>query len=182
MGSTLAKSKQQENGHVKINGDASPTGETVVAAATGGDCAAEAGKESPGDGIEPAPPAEGETKAETPKKKKKKILSFKTFKLGKMSFKRGRRGEAPVVVAAAAGQAEAAAGQVDEPRAEGQLDTGATDTKPGAPETEAAAAAVEEPSAGEERKVEGAAAAEGAPGPGPGSPETGSTDAARDHE
>ncbi|XP_032900708.1 MARCKS-related protein isoform X3 [Amblyraja radiata] len=177
MGSTLAKSKPkeqgktsgQENGHVKINGDTSPTkadGETVVATVVAGDvCAAEAGKESPGDGIVPAPAAEGEAKADTPKKKKKKALSFKKFKLGKLSFKRGRRGE--TAAAAAAGPAEAAAGEAvaaaaaDEPRAEGQpdTDTGATDTKPGGPE-------VEEPSAAE----------------GTASPESGSTDAARDQE
>lgn len=183
MGSTLAKSKPQEqgktsgqeNGHVKTNGDTSPTkadGETVVAAVgTGEVVAAEAGKESPGDGIEPAPAAEGEAKAATPKKKKKKSLSFKSFKLGKLSFKRGRRGET-----AAAGEAVAAAAAADEPRAETQPDTGDTDTKPGGPE-------VEEPSAAEGSKAAAAAAAvvveEAA---GAASPESGSTDAARDQE
>lgn len=71
-----------------------------------------------------------------------------------------------------------AAAAADEPRAETQPDTGDTDTKPGGPE-------VEEPSAAEESKAAAAAAAavvvveEAA---GAASPESGSTDAARDQE
>ncbi|XP_069751161.1 MARCKS-related protein 1-B [Narcine bancroftii] len=148
MGSTLAKPKApepgkqsgQENGHVKTNGDVSPSkadGDVATAPPADGTASASSMKETSGDAIEPAPPAEGEAAktqhTQTPKKKKKKkTLSFKSFKLGKMSFKKTKKTEAaesspveekaPVDTSAGGGEVEGKA--VEEKAAEVLQDQG----------------------------------------------------------
>ncbi|KAJ1178044.1 hypothetical protein NDU88_003293 [Pleurodeles waltl] len=103
----------EENGHVKTNGDLSPKADggdsTAVdngSAEPAADAKAEVGS---GDAIEPAP--EGEV-APAPTKevtKKKKRFSFKKpFKLGSISFRKGKK-EAPAAeVVASDDKAEAA--------------------------------------------------------------------------
>ncbi|XP_056412508.1 MARCKS-related protein [Hyla sarda] len=94
MGSTESKSQsadtaasktaeQQENGHVKANGDTLPktNGDTAAANGSAEPVTEEAGS---GETIEQAPPANGEAKPEEPpgKQAKKKRFSFKkNFKL-----------------------------------------------------------------------------------------------------
>ncbi|KAM3934018.1 MARCKS-related protein [Leptodactylus fuscus] len=106
MGSTESKSQsadtaaskteeQQENGHVKTNGDTVPKTNGDTAAANG---SAELVTEEAGSGeiIEQAPPANGETKPEEPpgKQAKKKRFSFK--KNFKLPFRKTKKDAAPV--------------------------------------------------------------------------------------
>ncbi|XP_073408085.1 MARCKS-related protein [Dendrobates tinctorius] len=124
MGSTESKSQsadtaaskaadQQENGHVKTNGDTLPKTNGDAAAANG---AAEPVTEEAGAGetIEQAPPTNGEAKPEEPpgKAAKKKIFSFK--KNLKLPFRKTKK-EAAAAEAPPAGEEAAAPNTEEEP-------------------------------------------------------------------
>ncbi|XP_069613142.1 MARCKS-related protein [Ranitomeya imitator] len=116
MGSTESKSQsadtaaskpadQQENGHVKTNGDTLPKTNGDAAAANG---SAEPVTEEVGSGetIEQAPPTNGEAKPEEPpgKAAKKKIFSFK--KNIKLPFRKPKKEAPPAGEEAAAPKPE----------------------------------------------------------------------------
>uniref|UniRef100_A0A8C6RA38 MARCKS-related protein n=1 Tax=Nannospalax galili TaxID=1026970 RepID=A0A8C6RA38_NANGA len=84
---TPEEANEQENGHMKSNGDLSPKGEGESPPTM--DQTDEAAGAA-GDTIKPAPPSQGaEAKGETPKKKK---FSFKkAFNLSSLSFKRNQK-------------------------------------------------------------------------------------------
>lgn len=123
MGSTESKNQsadtaasktadQQENGHVKENGDTLPktNGDTAAANGSAEPVTEEAGS---GETIEQAPPANGEAKPEEPpgKQTKKKRFSFK--KNLKLPFRKTKK-EAAAAEAPPAGEEAAAPKQEEE--------------------------------------------------------------------
>lgn len=113
---TASKSAEQENGHVKTNGDAvqKPNGDATAADAAATNGSAEPVTEEAGTGetIEQAPPANGDAKPEEPpgKQGKKKKFSFK--KPFKLPFRKNKK------EAAAAAAEESPAGEEAAPAAE----------------------------------------------------------------
>lgn len=124
MGSTESKSQsadtaasktadqQENNGHVKVNGDTLPktNGDTAAANGSAEPVTEEAGS---GEAIEQAPPANGEAKPEEPpgKQAKKKRFSFK--KNLKLPFRKNKK-EAAAAEAPPAGEEAAAPKQEEE--------------------------------------------------------------------
>lgn len=128
MGSTESKSQsadtaasktadqQENNGHVKVNGDTLPktNGDTAAANGSAEPVTEEAGS---GEAIEQAPPANGEAKPEEPpgKQAKKKRFSFK--KNLKLPFRKNKK-EAAAAEAPPAGEEAAAPKQEEEAAAD----------------------------------------------------------------
>ncbi|KAG8588030.1 hypothetical protein GDO81_005855 [Engystomops pustulosus] len=108
----VSKTAEQENGHVKANGDPAPKTNGEPAAANG---SAEPVTEEAGSGetIEQAPPANGETKPEEPpgKQAKKKRFSFK--KNFKLPFRKTKK-DAAAAEAPPAGDEDTAPKQEEE--------------------------------------------------------------------
>ncbi|XP_077152126.1 MARCKS-related protein [Ranitomeya variabilis] len=158
MGSTESKSQnadtaaskpadQQENGHVKTNGDTLPKTNGDAAAANG---SAEPVTEEVGSGetIEQAPPTNGEAKPEEPpgKAAKKKIFSFK--KNLKLPFRKTKK-EAAAAEAPPAGEEAAAPKSEEEPGKPAESTSETTEPaetpEPAAPAEEAAEPATASP-------------------------------------
>ncbi|KAE8624362.1 hypothetical protein XENTR_v10005930 [Xenopus tropicalis] len=95
--STNKPAEQQENGHVKANGDA-PTKQNGDAVPSNGSAESPAEAAESGEAIESAPPANGDSKPEDPpgkQAKKKKRFSFKNLKFGNNPFRKTKKDQAP---------------------------------------------------------------------------------------
>ncbi|KAG9492801.1 MARCKS-related protein [Eleutherodactylus coqui] len=152
MGSTESKgqsadtaasktAEQQENGHVKANGDTLPKTNGDAANGSAEPVTEEAAS---AETIEQAPPANGEAKPEEPpgKEAKKKRFSFK--KNFKLPFRKSKGKDAEAVEAPPAGEEAAPAAKEEEP-AQPAESTSESAEPAAAPAEETAAAVQPEP-------------------------------------
>ncbi|KAJ8288642.1 hypothetical protein COCON_G00013010, partial [Conger conger] len=193
---STSKTNGQENGHVKANGDTSPTAEEAgqEGAQANGSAPAEEGAGQPevapaeegGEGekvsAEAAPTAEGEAKpeeeaaADGDKKKKKRFSFKKPFKLSGFSFKKTKKEEAEAEDGEE-GKGEAEAQEEGATAAAPEAEAAAEAEKPVSEETKPSPAVDEpaaEPKAAEPQVAEPEVAA-AEPDPAPSTEETGAS-------